>query len=228
MPLHTSPARDPPLPHASRRVASQPGRPDRRVRAPPPRSAGTVAGLGRDPACVGLGARLTHPAYRTAACTGAWNEPPTDAIPAPSRARGNPERVSGRRSRRGSSLLVPLERHLAHEVGVRVLDALVPAQSAREATDAPLAAHAAHHDRLGRHHVDGTRAVSCSRTSRSARPMRVDRGWRRRRSCRPVRELGEQRSDLDSRHGVEPRAGLVGDTTGVRAANARASATRSR
>ena len=46
-------------------------------------------------------------------------------------------------------LVVPLELHLAHQVRVRELEALVPAQRAGEAADAALAADAADLDRLG-------------------------------------------------------------------------------
>src|SRR3954470_3148666 len=50
-------------------------------------------------------------------------------------------------------LVVPLQQHLAHQVRVRELEALVAAQRAREAADAALAADAADLDRLGASHL---------------------------------------------------------------------------
>ncbi len=70
------------------------------------------------------------------------------------------ERVDGRRSEAGSrergedgvsldSLVVPRERELTHEVGVRRLDAVQAAQRAAKAHDAALAADPAHLNGLG-------------------------------------------------------------------------------
>src|SRR5512145_2871630 len=68
-------------------------------------------------------------------------------------------------------LVVPLERDLSHEVRVRVLDPLVPAESAGEPADAALAAHARDLDGGARSHArDAIGAPSRSRSSRSARP----------------------------------------------------------
>src|SRR6188474_3666062 len=59
--------------------------------------------------------------------------------------------------------VVPFECDLAHEVRVRVFDALVTPQHAGESPDATLAAHAAHSECRARHQADSTGTTSFTR-----------------------------------------------------------------
>src|SRR6185312_10295311 len=97
-----------------------------------------VAGFGRDPACFGLGARLTHRRTVPLTCTGAGTSRRRTLFPLRRHFGEAGPGQSGDDLVAARPGLVPLERDLAHEIGVRVLDPLVRAQGAREASDAAL------------------------------------------------------------------------------------------
>src|SRR4249920_892240 len=188
-----------------------------------------VAGLRGDPPCFGLGARLTHrrtvPLYVPE--TGTRRRPvlfPLGRDLRKARAREHAHDLAPR-----GLVLVPRERDLAQQVGVRGLDSLVGPERDRKPPDAALAADAAYRDRRRSHHGDASDTVWRRCTSRSASSM--SRGsWVAQTTVVPVLCASSARREPISTvvTASSRELGSSAMTTGVRAANARARATRSR